>query len=340
MVNDLFRSGFNSDGEYMGDKKLEDYLYYEEKNPDLKIYCGDCLEILPLLPKVDLVVTDPPYAVLDETWDRFKEKDFLAFSARWILWVRENAKELFTFSATTRDEIPTICRMVYNNVRRLVWDKGSAATGEGKFWFVYEDIYKCDNNQPIDFVERKYLRFARVLTKRREQSGLSKGAVDILVRGKKTGLCYRWEEGCCLPNNEQIEILKGVLKLDKQDIDVLQEEKYQRDTVLSEMRGYASENGAALADVLRFPVAKQTDHVCEKPLKLIKTLIEVGNGEYVFDPFLGSGTTLVACKELNRNGIGIEISEKYCEIAKKRLQNTSRSLFTEVEKPKEEKTLF
>ena len=44
-------------------KKLEDYLYYEEKNPDLKIYCGDCLEILPLLPKVDLVVTDPPYGI-------------------------------------------------------------------------------------------------------------------------------------------------------------------------------------------------------------------------------------------------------------------------------------
>ena len=42
-------------------KELKDYLYYEEKNPDLKIYCGDCLEIMPLLPKVDLVVTSPPY---------------------------------------------------------------------------------------------------------------------------------------------------------------------------------------------------------------------------------------------------------------------------------------
>jgi len=47
----------------------------------------------------------------------------------------------------------------------------------------------------------------------------------------------------------------------------------------------------------------------------------------VLDPFLGSGTTLVACKELNRNGIGIEISEKYCAIAKQRLKATTKSLF-------------
>lgn len=44
-------------------KELEDYLYYEEKNPDIRIYCGDCLEIMPLLDKVDLCHTDPPYGI-------------------------------------------------------------------------------------------------------------------------------------------------------------------------------------------------------------------------------------------------------------------------------------
>ena len=49
--------------------------------------------------------------------------------------------------------------------------------------------------------------------------------------------------------------------------------------------------------------------------------------DLIFDPFLGSGTTLCAAKELGRKGIGIEISKEYCDIAVKRLQNTQKDMF-------------
>lgn len=60
-------------------------------------------------------------------------------------------------------------------------------------------------------------------------------------------------------------------------------------------------------------------HPTQKPVELIKTIIAANNGDIIFDPFVGSGTTLVAAKELGRQFIGIELSEKYCEIARNRL---------------------
>jgi len=55
----------------------------------------------------------------------------------------------------------------------------------------------------------------------------------------------------------------------------------------------------------------------ELPMRCIKLFSFVG--DTVLDPFLGSGSTLIACMQTNRNGIGIDIDKTYCEIAKKRL---------------------
>jgi len=72
---------------------------------------------------------------------------------------------------------------------------------------------------------------------------------------------------------------------------------------------------------------EKTDHPCPVPVKLMSRIVKLTDSYYVLDPFLGSGTTAVACKELNRKCIGIEISEKYCEIAVKRLKNTIKPMF-------------
>jgi len=63
-------------------------------------------------------------------------------------------------------------------------------------------------------------------------------------------------------------------------------------------------------------------HPTQKPVKLFEYLVRTysNEGSYVLDPFLGSGTTLVACKSQGRKGIGIEIEERYCEIAANRLR--------------------
>ena len=63
-------------------------------------------------------------------------------------------------------------------------------------------------------------------------------------------------------------------------------------------------------------------HPCPKPLNTWKWLMVKGSreeGEMVLDPFMGSGTTLRAAKDLGRKAIGIEIEERYCEISAKRM---------------------
>ncbi len=74
-------------------------------------------------------------------------------------------------------------------------------------------------------------------------------------------------------------------------------------------------------NVLEFARDKDTTHPTQKPVALMEYLIKTytNEGETVLDFTMGSGTTGIACKNLNRNFIGIELDETYYEIAKKRI---------------------
>jgi site-specific DNA-methyltransferase (adenine-specific) len=67
-------------------------------------------------------------------------------------------------------------------------------------------------------------------------------------------------------------------------------------------------------------------HPTVKPIKLMSYLITMGSreGDIVLDPFVGSGTTCVAAKMLNRQYIGVELSSKYHEIARRRIELAAR----------------
>lgn len=71
---------------------------------------------------------------------------------------------------------------------------------------------------------------------------------------------------------------------------------------------------------------ENTDHPTQKPEKLFAKLILASSqeGDFVFDPFMGSGTTCVVAHKLGRRFLGVEINEEYCLWAAKRLQNAAQ----------------
>ena len=72
-------------------------------------------------------------------------------------------------------------------------------------------------------------------------------------------------------------------------------------------------------------------HPCPKPLKAWTWLLTKGSVESsdtILDPFMGSGTTLRAAKDLGRKAIGIEIEERYCEVAAKRMSQSVMEMAT------------
>jgi len=82
--------------------------------------------------------------------------------------------------------------------------------------------------------------------------------------------------------------------------------------------------GTALGDA----ISDGAGHPCPKPVALFRWLTDQLSdaNETILDPFMGSGTTLRAAKDLGRKAIGIEIEERYCEIAAKRMAQTVMAL--------------
>lgn len=74
-------------------------------------------------------------------------------------------------------------------------------------------------------------------------------------------------------------------------------------------------------DVWEFRQEVKNIHPAPFPLELIEQIISSTNAKIVLDPFMGSGTTALAARNLNRNFIGIDISPEYCEMARRRMDD-------------------
>lgn len=84
--------------------------------------------------------------------------------------------------------------------------------------------------------------------------------------------------------------------------------------------------GARIGSVWRYPITPQAVvvHICAKPVALMSALIDRFTDGAIIDPFMGSGSTGVACVTSGRKFVGIEIEERYFDIACRRIEAAQR----------------
>ena len=213
--------------------------YYSESG--ITIYHGDCREILPTLPKVDLVLTDPPYELTATGGGIGAKRKYLADITDHIdkgfdIPMLRQFENWFCFGS--KEQLP-----------KLIFE----AMESGGRWM----LITWNKPNPTPLCNANYLPDTEYIVHRFKSSADLHGGYETRSRF---------------------------------------------------IVHPAEQNG-------------DIGHPTVKPLAVISRLMKVGSaqGGLVLDPFMGSGTTLVAAKNLGRRTIGIEIEERYCEIAAKRL---------------------
>jgi len=253
--------------------QLKDYLFYQDDWAT--IYCGDCLEIMPLMEpeSVDLVVTDPPFGTNlndhDVNPDKKVWQEIKRISDHNPIAIIAYPSKLFEwFMSFPNKKI----------IGYIIWFKYNQPMVSQGLTRIHQDIlilgqsirqFKMDNfREPYQYKESDYGKIQKL------------GRANPLAKRLNKGT---WEPN---PNGRRCTDLWKIA---------------------------VPQNGAN--SFLKF-------HPNQKPIELIQRLILLLSTEMqlIFDPFLGSGTTCVAAKNLNRKSIGIEINPKYCEISVKRLR--------------------
>ena len=268
----------------MGRKKLTPD--WQTEDGSIKLYCGDCLEILPQLEKgsVDAVVTDPQYGISQP--GVCNDRSAMGHGKRNFDFFRNDSP----------DEANRLALSAQQHSMPLTSDRASAYWWCGHYTFgLLTDAYRLDGWRTRFLVWSK-----ACVAPPFPGSGWPSGA-ELCVYAYRPGRIWN-HDGTNYPRSNVI-----------------------------------------VADSYRHGIPGKVDHPTQKPLKVIQPLIEASSNleSVVLDPFMGSGTTGVACVRTGRKFIGIEIERKYFDIAVERIKQElrrPRSLFeTFGAKPKKPK---
>ena len=250
--------------------------YYQDEW--VTIYNADCREILPDLPKVDLVLTDPPYGTTACSWDIV-----IPFEVMWelLLPLRKDKSPIVLFGSE-----PFASLLRASNIKEYkydwVWRKNRGSN------FATTKYQPMKEHETVSvFYTHNYYPIMQ------ERTGGGIARVGYNFQPSNTG---------------RRDTINGmVLTKDKTNL------RQGNLRVPSSVQNFNTEVGL---------------HPTQKPTLLMEYLIKTYTQDsgIVLDFALGSGATVLAALQTNRKCIGIEIEEKYCEIAANRCRQSVMTL--------------
>ncbi len=252
-----------------------------------KIFHGDALRIMPNLPEAHFqtIIADPPYfqVLLEQNWDNMWQspEDYLKWTRQWV-----------------------------EQCQRLLRPDG--------LLYIFGQLGKR---------EHVWLHTCSMLAREMQFH-------DLIIWDRAVGYNERYDS--FTPQYEMILVLRQTsctkpyfnkdavrLRYDEATIQSYLRDKRYKD---KEAREKHLRKGKYATNILRVPSLKGSSkekigHPAQKPLSLIKQLIAASSrpGDWVLDPFLGSGTTAAAAEQLGRRWMGIDTDEAYLEIVRQRI---------------------
>jgi hypothetical protein len=267
---------------------------------------GDCLEVLPTLAdtSVDAVVCDPPYPCIDRPYGRWTEAEWFALMDVVVPECRRVLNPTGSAVFILQPNSERVGRM-----RTWLWE---FMARWGREWGIVQDVWWWNPstlpNGPVRF-------------------SLCRASLKACVWVGAEN-CYRDQRSVLLTESENNRRDRITNRFD--NVDTPSRRRSETESVRDDMRrlrnGVVERGGATPFNVL--PIGSGSSgaagahgHGAGTPLALMRwwTRYICPPGGTVLDPFVGSGTTLLACHHEGRQGIGIERDAGYCEIARRRL---------------------
>lgn len=273
----------------------------------IEIYNDDILLTRKVAPRsIDLIVTSPPYSI-DIKYGNYDDgisyPEYLEFTKKWL-------KQCLVFARSDG-------RMCLN----IPLDKN-----KGGQQSVYADVLSIAKSVGWKYHTTIIWNEQNISRRTAWGSWLSASAPFIISPVEVIVVLYKnfWKKQgggsreSDITREEFIEWTNGMWIPRSSDHQPLQNQE-QHSNIIWRFNG---ESKRKVGHPSPFPV--------ELPTRCIKLFSFVG--DIVLDPFMGSGSTLVACKENRRTGIGIEIDRNYCKIARERLMGSSKTNYARSKK--------